>query len=65
MKVELRGDKITLWVDGKRVFCAEEDGRRGGRVGFRTWAGGARFRNVTITDPAGKRLWEGLPELEP
>jgi FKBP-type peptidyl-prolyl cis-trans isomerase FklB len=34
-----------------------------GLIGLGTWEAAGRFRDVKVTDPAGKVLWEGLPEL--
>ena len=34
-----------------------------GRLQLRTWSTTARFRNIKVTDPAGKVLLEGMPDL--
>ena len=34
-----------------------------GRLQLRTWSTTARFRNIKVTDPAGKVLFEGMPDL--
>jgi hypothetical protein len=35
-----------------------------GAIGFRTGATSARFRNIVVTAPDSKVLWEGVPELD-
>jgi hypothetical protein len=32
-------------------------------VGLRIWQTAARFRNIKVTDPQGKLLFEGLPPV--
>ena len=34
-----------------------------GRIGLATWDANARYRDIVITTPDGKVLWEGLPDL--
>ena len=36
-----------------------------GRIGLYTWDAAARFRRIKVSDPQGKVLFEGLPELPP
>ncbi len=36
-----------------------------GRIGLSTWNAAARFRRIKVSDPQGKVLFEGLPELPP
>ena len=35
-----------------------------GRVGLRTWWSAYRFKNIRVTAPDGRTLWEGPPAIE-
>jgi serine/threonine protein kinase len=63
LRIELRGEEIKAFVDGKPVFSSKDSVRTSGYIGLRTWGCPAQFRNTRFTDPSGKVLWEGLPEL--
>jgi WD40 repeat protein/tetratricopeptide (TPR) repeat protein len=63
VRLQVRGAKATLFLDGKRVLEAEELPRDQGQVGLRTFQTGARFRNLTVTDSQGNTLFEGLPPV--
>jgi len=63
MEVRVRGSTLECFVDGASVAKVEHDRYKDGRVGLRTYKTQARFRNLKVTDPAGKVLFEGLPDL--
>jgi hypothetical protein len=63
LKVEVRGRTCRLFLDGKLLATHKEVPSPGGQVGMRTVKTAARFRNIKVTDPAGKVLFEGLPPL--
>ncbi|MGL4422549.1 MAG: family 16 glycoside hydrolase, partial [Gemmataceae bacterium] len=63
IKVSIRGDQATIFVNGKQVAIDQGLRHPNGRLGLRSSGGFAEFRNIKVTDPAGQVLWEGLPEL--
>src|SRR5207244_246432 len=63
LAVRLRGTHGECCVDDERVFEYEDKRNPQGSVGLRTAYSAARFRNIRVTDPAGKVLFEGLPKL--
>jgi hypothetical protein len=62
MAVRVRGDQAQCYLNDLRLFDVKIR-NSAGEVGFRTWASTYRFRNIKVTDPSGKVLLEGLPEL--
>ena len=48
-----------------RVFDLVDDRHPRGRVGLRTFGSSFRFKNIKVTAPDGRELWEGLPAIEP
>jgi hypothetical protein len=65
-------------VRGNRFFCSlydqesgtdvgrfdvEDDHHTKGRIGLGTWLSTYRFKNIRVTDPNGKVLWEGPPAV--
>jgi CHAT domain-containing protein len=63
MRIDVRGERFTAYLDGRPVFSASDAANPNGCVGLRAWNSICRFRNVKVTNPDGKTLWEGLPEL--
>ena len=63
MEVRVRGSKVECFVDGVSVVKLDHDRHKAGRVGLRTFKTQVRFRNLKVTDPTGKVLFEGLPDL--
>ncbi len=64
MRLEVRGPRVRCYVDDERLFDHTDDRFAKGRVGFSTFSRtGARFRDIAITTPEGKVLWEGPPEI--
>jgi serine/threonine protein kinase len=63
MEVRVRGSALECFVDGASVAKVEHNRYKDGRVGLRTYKTQARFRNLKVTDPSGKVLFEGLPEM--
>jgi formylglycine-generating enzyme required for sulfatase activity/serine/threonine protein kinase len=64
LKVEVRGDTFRAYLDGVLQFEPSADARfTHGRICLFTDAATARFRRIKVTDPNGKALFEGLPEL--
>jgi hypothetical protein len=62
-RVEARGDRYKLYLDGREVFADQVEGHPRGGVGFYCWDTASRFRNITVSDPTGKILFEGLPRI--
>ncbi len=63
VKVEVRGPVCRLFVDGSAVVQSQAVPAVAGQVGLRTFNTAGRFRNIKVSDPQGKVLFEGLPEL--
>ena len=63
ISVEVRGRVCRLLIDDKVVIGSADVPAAAGRVGLRTVGTAGRFRNIKVTDPKGKVLFEGLPEL--
>lgn len=63
VKLQLRGDKTTCFLDGAQVLTMADPHRLQGKVGFASWNAAVRFRNIRVTDPQGNLLWEGAPDL--
>ena len=63
LRVRVRGKQCQCFRDGKLIFDREDDLGPRGAVGFRTEVTAVRFRNILVTDPDGKALFAGLPEL--
>ncbi len=61
--IRVRGESVECSLDGTQLFKHTDRRYAAGGVGFSTWASSAEFKDVKITDPDGKVLWEGLPDL--
>jgi serine/threonine protein kinase len=64
VRVEARGDRFKVLLDGKPLLAFVSDKYPRGRVGLRTSGTGARFRNPKVTAPDGTVLMEGWPDLQ-
>jgi serine/threonine protein kinase/WD40 repeat protein len=65
LKVRLRGEHCECFLNEQPVFAFDDAKNPRGAVGLWMWSTAARFRNLRVTDPAGKVLFEGLPDLPP
>src|SRR5262249_46328198 len=68
VRVRVRGNMIQCFLKGAAkellVFNFEDDGSHPkGRVALRTSWAAFRFKNIRVTAPDGKVLWEGVPSL--
>ena len=67
VKISLRGSHIRIELDDQMIFDCRDDFSQKGRVKFgansKFTSSAGRFRNIKVTDPAGKVLLEGLPDL--
>jgi serine/threonine protein kinase len=61
--VRVRNGQVQCFLNNLKQFDTKIDTHSTGRVGLRTWNSVYRFRNIKVTDPAGKVLLEGLPVL--
>jgi len=67
--VHVRGSHFACFLDdlesGKatRLFDADDSRFSKGRVGLETFISSFRFKNIKVTSPDGKVLWEGLPAV--
>jgi serine/threonine protein kinase/formylglycine-generating enzyme required for sulfatase activity len=65
LKVEARGDTFRAYLDGVLQFEQTDARFTHGRICLFTNKAAARFRRIKVSDPQGKVLFEGLPELPP
>jgi eukaryotic-like serine/threonine-protein kinase len=63
MLVKVRGQHCQGFLDGQCVLDFQDGRHLQGRVGLRTFRTTVRFRNIKVTAPDGKLLWEGMPDL--
>ena len=64
VRIEARGDQIRCFVDGKQVFDTKNSAHAQGQVALgATPEAKARWKNIKVTAPDGKVLWDGLPDL--
>jgi WD40 repeat protein len=66
MRVRVRGANCQCFLDGQVVFEYDLDGKDWsmcGAVGIAMSRTAARFDTIEVTDPKGKVLFRGLPEL--
>jgi hypothetical protein len=61
--VRVRGAHVQCFLNDQKQFDATLEGSAAGCVGLRTCLSTFRFRNIKVTDPDGKVLLEGLPDL--
>ena len=61
VRIEVRDTAFRCFVDGQLLFTGRDGRFTSGQVGFSTWEGTARFREVEVTTPDGKPLWKGVP----
>jgi len=65
LKIEARGDTFRAYLDGVLQFEQTDARFAHGRICLYTANAAARFRRIKVSDPQGKVLFEGLPELPP
>ncbi len=65
IRVEARGNWFQMFLDGKLLLSAWSDENPHGCVGLQTNHAAARFRNLKVTDPDGKVLFEGVQNVLP
>jgi serine/threonine protein kinase len=68
-RVHIRGNRFACFLydaeTGKdtRLFDINDDRFPAGRVGLETFTSSFRFKNIRVTSPDGKVLWEGPPAV--
>jgi tetratricopeptide (TPR) repeat protein len=65
LRVEARGKRVKMFLDGKLLMTVEAGERRRGCVGLLTNPAHARFRNLRVTDATGNVLLEGVQNVLP
>ncbi len=65
LKVEARGDAVSAYLNGVLQFKKTDAQFAHGRICLFTDLAAARFRRIKVSDPQGKVLFEGLPQLPP
>jgi hypothetical protein len=63
-RVSVRSGHVQCILNDQKLFDFKIDTHVTGCVGLRTSNSYYRFRNIKVSDPNGKVLLEGLPELE-
>ena len=63
VKLEVRGPRVRVFLDGKQILETATFPILRGKVGVRSWGTANRFRNIKITTPDGMSLFEGLPYI--
>ncbi len=63
LRIRCEGDRITGWLDGKKLLDVKGVSHRRGCIGLGTWATHADFKDVVVKDLTGKVLFEGAPKL--
>jgi CHAT domain-containing protein/tetratricopeptide (TPR) repeat protein len=61
--VKVRGDHFRCYVDDAPIYDFSDNRHAHGAVGLRCWGAAILVDSIKVTDPDGKMLWEGLPEL--
>jgi serine/threonine protein kinase/WD40 repeat protein len=65
IRVVVRGNTAEVFLDGQPLLHTNQLPQKQGNVGLWAYQTAARFRNVKVTDPEGKVLFEGLPAISP
>jgi hypothetical protein len=64
MRIEVRREHSTCFVDDKQILNASDRTYTNGRVGVGAFGTAYRFKDVMVTSEDGKTvLWQGLPRL--
>ena len=63
MRVRVRGPQITCWLDDELLFEFRNSTFASGCIGLGTWNSVVAWRNLRVTAPDGRVLWEGWPAL--
>lgn len=63
-RVSMRAGHARCFLNGKLILECTIDSHKTGAVGLRTYWSYYQFRNIKVTDPSGKVLLEGLPDLD-
>jgi hypothetical protein len=63
MKVDVHGHQFTAYLDDKEILTASDDAVPMGAVGLTARESVCRFRNLKVTAPGGRILWEGSPKI--
>jgi hypothetical protein len=63
-RVSVRGGRAQCFLNDRKLFDSNVHPHLMGCVGLMTFGGHHRFRNIQVTDPEGKVLLQGLPDLE-
>ncbi len=63
VRARVRGAQSQYFLDGRLVLVFEDSRNPQGAVGLAAYRTSAQFRNLQVTDPAGKVLFHGLPDI--
>ncbi len=62
VRLKVRGPKVWIYLDGQELFDDVDVPLTAGRIALVTYTTAARFRDIAITTPEGKPLWNGPPD---
>jgi formylglycine-generating enzyme required for sulfatase activity len=65
VSIKVRGATVQCYFDNKLMFDETHPVLTHGRIGLGSFRAPVRFRRITVTDPNGGVLMEGLPTLGP
>jgi hypothetical protein len=63
-RVSVRGSQAECFLNGERLFTGKTDAHATGCVGLMTFGSSYRVRNILVTDPLGRVLLQGLPDMD-
>jgi serine/threonine protein kinase len=63
VKVQVRGDEIHSFLDGKPMLQGSEKRLTHGRAGLAVFDSSVRFRDIVVKSPDGAVLWQGPPDV--
>ncbi len=63
VRVEVRGPQIRVLLDGQVRLEGQEEQISSGRLALGAGSPSVRYRQIQVTDPDGKVMWQGPPDL--
>lgn len=63
VRIEARGELFRVYLDGRELLAFRDGRHARGGVGLRSWGSVNRFRNIKVTDPAGRILFDQVPRV--
>ncbi len=63
VKFVVRGASVQTFVDGAPLVAFESETFVSGQLGIQCQNARVRCKDITVTDPSGRVLWQGLPTI--